>query len=276
MNDHRDHGATEPSQRPPGPLGWDLPASIEAAWGVRDRPHKGPKPGLTLQRVVDAAVGVAESEGLAAVSMSRVATELGASTMSLYRYVAAKDELLDLMADAAAGPPPSPPDPAQSWRKGLSQWAWGLRGSYYRAPWSLHIPIRGLPVTPNQVGWFENGLASLAATGLSAEEKASVALLISTYTRSEAMINADLNAAVQASGMPPDEWMSYYGRLLTTLTDPQHFPAISKAVADGVFDKADPPDKEFGFGLERILDGIEVFVQARTAAGPTAADPGAA
>jgi AcrR family transcriptional regulator len=261
MDDHSDHGA---AQAP----GWELPASIEAAWGVRDRPHKGPKPGLTLQRVVDAAVRVAESEGLAAVSMSRVAAELGASTMSLYRYVAAKDELLDLMADAAAGPPLSPPDPAQGWRKGLSQWAWGLRGTYYRAPWSARIPVRGLPVTPNQVGWFENGLASLAPTGLSEEEKASVALLISTYTRSEAMINADLTAAVQASGMPPDEWMSYYGRLLTTLTDPQRFPAISKAVAAGVFDKADPAEKEFGFGLERILDGIEVFVRARAEAGP--------
>src|ERR1700733_2820868 len=125
MNDHSDQGAKQ------GP-GWQLPASIEAAWGVRDRPHKGPKPGLTLPRVVDAAVRVAEAEGLAAVSMSRVAAELGASTMSLYRYVAAKDELLDLMADQAYGPPPPPPEPGQGWREGLSQWAWGLRTTYSR------------------------------------------------------------------------------------------------------------------------------------------------
>jgi AcrR family transcriptional regulator len=258
MDDHTDHSATRAA-------GWQLPASIEAVWGVRDRPHKGPKPGLTLGRVVDAAVRVAESEGLAAVSMSRVATELGASTMSLYRYVAAKDELLDLMADQAYGPPPPPPEPGQGWREGLSQWAWALRATYYRNAWALQIPISSLPVTPNQVGWFENGLSSLAATGLMEEVKTSVVLLINTYTRSEATINVNLSAAVQASGMPPDEWMAYYGRLLTTLTDPQRFPAISAAIAAGVFDQADAPDKEFGFGLERILDGIEVLVRASRA-----------
>src|SRR5262249_57886402 len=76
-----------------------LPGSIEASWGLRERPTKGPKPGLTIPRLVDAGVGIAREEGLAAVSMARVAKALGASTMALYRYVAAKDELLDLMAD---------------------------------------------------------------------------------------------------------------------------------------------------------------------------------
>src|SRR5260370_18893459 len=99
-----------------------LPASVAGAWGVRDRPHKGPKPGLSLERIVAAAVQVADAEGLAAVSMNRVATELGTAPMSLYRYVTAKDELLALMLDAAyASPPTGPPtsgplspDPAPS------------------------------------------------------------------------------------------------------------------------------------------------------------------
>jgi AcrR family transcriptional regulator len=242
---------------------WELPASIEAAWGLRDRPHKGPKPGLSLKRIVDAAVRVAESEGLAAVSMSRVAAEVGASAMSLYRYVAAKDELLDLMVDAASGPPP-PLEPGEGWREGLSRWAWALRAAYYRNTWAVHIPVRGLPVTPNQVSWFENGLQCMASTGLTQDERASAVLLASTYTRSEAMLGAEIGAAIRASGTSPQEWMSYYGRLLTTLTDPQRYPAISRLVADGVFDKADDPAVEFTFGLERILDGIEALVRART------------
>ena len=110
--------------RQPGEAPWELPASIEAAWGVRDRPHKGPKPGLSLPRIVEAGVRVAAAEGLAAVSMSRVAAELGASTMSLYRYVSAKDELLDLMVDAAWGPPP-PLEPGQHWRDGLTRYEIG-------------------------------------------------------------------------------------------------------------------------------------------------------
>jgi AcrR family transcriptional regulator len=78
-----------------------LPASIEAAWGVRTRPGKGPRPALSLERIVAAAVRVAAVGGLAAVSMGRVAADLGVSTMSLYRYVGSKDELLALMADLA-------------------------------------------------------------------------------------------------------------------------------------------------------------------------------
>ena len=90
----------------------DLPDTVAVAWGVRGRPHKGPRPGLSLERIVAAAIRLADAEGLAAVSMSRVATALGTAPMSLYRYVAAKDELLALMVDAAYGPPPSGPLPS--------------------------------------------------------------------------------------------------------------------------------------------------------------------
>ena len=82
-----------------------LPGSVAAAWGVRERPHKGPKPGLSLGRIVEAAVRVADTEGLDAVSMGRVAAELGTAPMSLYRHVSAKEELLTMMVDAAWGRP---------------------------------------------------------------------------------------------------------------------------------------------------------------------------
>ena len=88
-----------------------LPGTVAAAWGVRERPHKGPKPALSLARIVAAAVQVADAEGLDAVSMGRVAAELGAAPMSLYRHVAGKEELLTLMVDAAWGAPPDRPQP---------------------------------------------------------------------------------------------------------------------------------------------------------------------
>ena len=99
--------------------GAGLPASIEAAWGVRTRPSKGPRPTLSLERIVAAAVRVAAADGLAAVSMSRVAAELGVSTMSLYRYVGSKAELLALMVDVPYEPPPRP-EPGEGWRRGRS------------------------------------------------------------------------------------------------------------------------------------------------------------
>src|SRR5262245_35900157 len=104
-------------------IGGGLPASIAAAWGLRERPNKGPRPALSLQRIVAAAVRVAAADGLQAVSMGRVASELGVSTMSLYRYVGAKEELLALMADLTFEAPPARRGPEESWRDGLARWA---------------------------------------------------------------------------------------------------------------------------------------------------------
>jgi AcrR family transcriptional regulator len=238
-----------------------LPASIAAAWGLRERPSKGPKPGLSLERIVEAAVKVAESEGIAAVSMSRVATELGSSAMALYRYVAAKDELLELMVDAAAGELLSTvPEPAESWRGGLSRWAWTYHDVLRRHSWVLRIPISGPPITPNQTAWLEHGLATLRETGLHEGEKMGVILLIAGYVRNEATLAADLEAAAAASGK---EFMPTWGQLIARLTDPERFPALHAAIASGIFDQDDDPDEDFAFGLERVLDGIEALMRAR-------------
>jgi AcrR family transcriptional regulator len=238
-----------------------LPASIEAAWGLRERPSKGPKPGLSLERIVQAAVEVAKAEGIAAVSMNRVAAQLGSSAMALYRYVAAKDELLALMVDAAFDAY-TPPEPATSWRKGLERWAWTYHDALRRHPWVLHVPISGPPITPNQITWLEEGLAALRATGLPEGEKMSVILLVSGYVRNEAAITADIQAAVAQSGKPV---MPSWGEQVTRLTAPERFPALHAALASQTFDRDDDPDDEFRFGLERVLDGIEVLVRKRAA-----------
>lgn len=236
-----------------------LPRSIASAWGLGGRPSRGPKPGLSLERIVAAAVEVARTEGLAAVSMARVATELGASTMSLYRYVTAKDELLALMADAALGPPSSPAEPQEGWRDGCRRWAWECHDRYRQHPWVLQIPIQGPPMTPNQVAWLDDGLRALRDTGLAEHEKASVVLLLSGYVRNEAVLTADLTAAHP----PSQDIMAGYVQLLRTVTDARDYPALHATLDAGVFDTADDPDIEFEFGLERILDGVEVLVRDR-------------
>jgi AcrR family transcriptional regulator len=235
------------------------PRSIEAAWGLRDRPRKGPKPTLTLSKIADAGIAVAARDGLDAVSMGRVAAELAVAPMSLYRYVDSKDELLQLMADTAWGPPPEPPETG-SWRERLAAWAWATRAAMYRHPWALRVPIAGLPAYPNNCAWFEAGLAALAGTSLTETQKASVALLVTGYVRNEATIGADIGAAMQASG-DPQRWMTGYRDLLAKLTDPIRFPAITRLLQAGVFDQADGPDDEFVFGLERILDGVARLIE---------------
>jgi AcrR family transcriptional regulator len=231
-----------------------LPASIERAWGLRERPTKGPKPGLSLDRIVAAAVKLAAAEGLAAVSMGRVARELGAAPMSLYRYVASKDELLALMIDAAVGPPPAL-QPGKDWRAGLLRWSW----SYYEAlashPWVVHVPISGPPVTPNGVAWMEAGLASLGETGLDEGEKLSVILLLGGYVRNEIALMADASGEQSVS--------SAWSRVITRVTDAERFPALHRALASGVFDEEDDPDEAFRWRLERLLAGVDVLVRER-------------
>lgn len=249
--------------------GTGLPPAVELLWGLRERSRRGgPKPALTLERIVAAAVELADAGGLPALSMSRLAEKLGFTTMSLYRYVASKEELLLLALDAAIGPPPDI-DPAGGWRPRAERWARALLDFYRRHPWTLDVPISGLPAGPNQLLWFDRGLAALEETRTTEAERASSVLLMAMYTRNQAQLGADLVRAEQLAaetGSAPQPW----AQVLTRLIDPDRFPALSKVVAAGVFDDDDGAgggeeyaDHEFDFGLQRILDGIEALDRSR-------------
>jgi AcrR family transcriptional regulator len=253
----------------------DLPPALEAAWGLRDQPRKGPKPGLTLAKIVEAAIRLADRDGLDAVSMARVAAELGAAPMSLYRHITSKDDLLELMTDTAWGPPPAPL--IGTWREQLTQWARTMRQRMSAHPWTLRVPVSGLPVYPNNVAWFEQGLAALADTPISEQHKPSTLLLISGYVRNEVMTGSDMAATIRtqaaaaedlkAAGTdgeqldPGTAWARQYRDLMVKLADPVRFPATARLLESGVFDIADVPDEEFDFGLDRILDGIECLIK---------------
>ena len=239
-----------------------IPDAVAAAWGVPDRTRrKGPKPALTLSRIVQAAIRVADAEGLEAISMARVAAEAGTAPMSLYRHLSGKEQLLELMGDAAWGTPPRPPAPGESWREGLSRWAWTMRRAAARHPWAARLPITSLPVLPNQVAWFENALACMRDTGLSEARKASVTMLLSGYVRNLAVTEMDVAVAIRDSGLAPDAWMARYGTMLRELTDAERFPALAAFLNAGVFDIADAPEDEFVFGLDRILDGVAALIE---------------
>ncbi|GAA3291286.1 hypothetical protein GCM10020295_07730 [Streptomyces cinereospinus] len=189
-------------------------------------------------------MSIAASEGLSAVSMSRVAADLGASTMALYRYLASKDELLVLMMDAIYQTPPSPPETTdEGWRAGLSRWAWEQHTILRKHTWALRIPITGPPVTPNQIIWLERGLQCLSDTPLPEGDKLSVIMLLSGYTRSEATVSADVEATFMAKA--PDELaaMVSYGQLVRRLVGPDRFPALNKVIDAGGAGRARGPGR---------------------------------
>jgi AcrR family transcriptional regulator len=237
-----------------------LPPSLELLWGLREPGSRGPRRGLTLARIVEAGMHVARTEGVGALSMARIASELGVGTMSLYRYVASKDELLTTMVDAGLGAPP-PPTEGEDWRAGLTRWAVGVRTAYQANPWALRVPISGPPLGPNNVAWLDNALASLANTPLSEQEKLSCVLLVSGFVRNDVTLAIDF---AQASGGEPH--MPGYGQLLARLISPEAMPSLHRAITSGSLDDPDDPDAKFTFGLARILDGIEALMAARAPA----------
>jgi AcrR family transcriptional regulator len=244
-----------------------VPASFETAWGLRERPVKGPRPGLSVEKIVAAGVAIAVRDGAAAVSMGRVARELGSSEMGLYRYLSAKGELLALMVDAALGAPPPNLLGDLPWREALRRWAWASFEGYQRNPWVVRIPITGPPLTPNQIRWLEAGLHPLRGTGLTEQEKASSVLMLGAQVRFQALMAAD-SAPQAGAGIANTghAGTGAYGAILARLADPQHFPAVHAAIAAGAL--GEPPEQEFiaahlTFTLERSLDGIEALIRAR-------------
>jgi AcrR family transcriptional regulator len=237
-----------------------IPPSIELAWGLREHGSRGPKRGLALEAIVDAGIAVAGSEGIEAVSMARVARELGVGTMSLYRYVDSKDELVTLMVDTALGAPATRAETArEGWREGLSRWALGVRAAYSRNPWTLKVPITGPPLGPNNVAWMESALHAMRGTQLGEQEKLSTLLLISGFVRNDATLSADFAAG--AAARPP---AATYGRILSALIDAARFPAVHRAIASGALDDEDEDfEFDFEFGLERILDGVGILIGRR-------------
>ena len=133
-------------------------------------------------------------------------------------------------------------------------------------PWSVHVPISGPPLGPHSVAWFEDALGTMRDTDLGEAEKASIVMMLAGYARNQVITMGDVQAHfLDAAGTPHDA-MRGYRDTLRGLTDADRFPALHALLDAGVFDRADPPDDEFAFGLERILDGVEALIRARAQA----------
>jgi AcrR family transcriptional regulator len=244
-----------------------LPPGLDLLWGRRGRGSRGPKPGLTIEAIVGAAIDLADREGLAAVSMARLAKVLGFTTMSLYRYITNKEELLQLMWNASATGAEDFAIEGEGWRERLTSWAMVQREMLDRHPWITQMPMAAPPMGPNSLTFLERGLESLDGTGLDEGDKLRVIGLLSSYTLSEARMAHDaLRSAEEAAAMNVEGALpaaqSYEG-LLRQLVDEDRFPRLFKiAWADqiGGAPTGFEEREEYLFGLNRILDGVQVLI----------------
>ncbi|MDB1087180.1 TetR/AcrR family transcriptional regulator [Streptomyces sp. ACA25] len=241
----------------------DMEEMLALLWRTGQPGSRGPRGTLSVDRIVTAAVDIADADGIAGVSMRRVAERLGVTTMALYRHVPGKDDLLDLMFEAAGGLPDTEKWP-EPWRPRLEAFARSFRDRLRARPWMLDIPISGPPMGPNNLAWMEAALAAMAGTGLSEDDKMGVLTLLSGYAHNEARQELSIARAAPRTGLGYEEWGPAYGTLLARIVSDGRYPALSRLVRAGVFDSAAAdPDDDFEHGLAFLLDGVEALIHNR-------------
>lgn len=254
----------EPPSVPPSPLRPELRS------GSRPEPRPAPprraahEPDqeLTRERVVRAAIDIADVEGLAALSMRGVAAKLGVATMSPYRHVGSKDELVLLMTDAVAGEVVYPEDPPSGWRARLETAARAQWVMYRRHPWLAQVISITRPVPlPNLMTYAERVLNAVDGLGLDAETMLNVHVLLYSYVRGIA-VNLESEAQAEAdTGMTEEEWMDSQNAALTALTASGEAPTFSRVVT-GLGDGYDLDlDVLFELGLQSMLDGLAILIR---------------
>ncbi|WP_329477048.1 TetR/AcrR family transcriptional regulator [Kribbella sp. NBC_01484] len=225
----------------------------ELLWGRQPAPSRGPKPAITLTGIAEAAIRIADAEGLDAVSMQRIAGELPVTKMALYRYVPGKTELLAVMSDLAMGAPPE--RPGLPWREALRAWAMDLYAGFTRHPWLLQSTIGRRLLGPNELAWMEQGLAALGDSGLRGGEQLDSILVITSHVRNIAQQSTTFPG--HSVGLTEEEVTRSLAEILST--ESERFPNLAAALRTA----AGSENQGLEFGLDRILDGVELLISAR-------------
>ena len=246
-----------------------LPPVIDLLWGRRERGKRGPRPGLSADAIVAAAVRIADAEGLDAVSMARVAHELGFTTMSLYRHVTSKDELLQLMWNASTLGAEKLVLEGDGWRPRLRMWAIIQRDVLDRHPWITQMPMASPPVGPNSLHFVERGLETLDGTGLADADKIRVIGLLASYSLSEARMaheaaraNAQAQAAEGTAAAPAS-----FEELLRELVDEKTYPRLHRLAWESGGASEVSEHDEYLWGVDTILDGVQALIDRAGAGG---------
>jgi AcrR family transcriptional regulator len=237
--------------------------SSEPIWARAEPGTRRPR--YTREQIAAAALAVADSEGIEAVSMRRVAQELGAGTMTLYHYVRTKADLLDLMDDTIMGEVLVPDDElSANWREALTEIATRSHDAFLRHPWALD-GLRGSRGGPNGMMHFEQTLAAVSMLDLPFDEKLEVALIVDDY-----VFGYVLRAAQSDFGVPDEETRRAACEYLASLIATGDYPHTSRMFGDldiaaalelmiNAFRK---PDR-FAHGLEALMDGLELKLTGR-------------
>jgi AcrR family transcriptional regulator len=230
---------------------------LAVIWMRPQRPARGPRPTHSRDEITTAAIRIADAEGIEAVSMRRVAAELGTGATSLYRYVSRKEDLFDLMVDAVLGEDGPAGRPSGDWRADLLGIAHRTRATILRHPWMAALASDRTTLGPNALDAAEHALSVVDGLGLDIDEMLVVLGTLQAFVRGYVVSELAEQEAMRRSGLDRDRWMQAHSPYIRTILESGRHPRVARVVIDATAPHdADRAERGFALGLERLLEGF--------------------
>ncbi|MBD0673059.1 TetR/AcrR family transcriptional regulator [Streptomyces sp. CBMA156] len=222
-------------------------------WERLERPAPTPRTTLTPHRIAEAAVAIADAEGLDAVTMRRLATALGVAPMAAYRYVSGKDELIELMVDFVYGQLPLDA-PTEGWRDAMRALAVHLRAMHLAHPWTVRTATP-FSLSPHQLAVPERAFAALAGHGLDADTTMAVFRTVTGYVHGSVTAEVALDALRRERGWSDgDQTRAGLAPRMSWLMGTGRYPGYQRYLREAT--RKDDPGWQFETGLDCVLAGI--------------------
>lgn len=231
-------------------------ADVEAVsiFAVPERQGRGPKPAYSRAQITEAAVRIADADGLEAASMRRIAAELGTGAMSLYRYVPSRDDLIELMYDHVVGTLEIPDRPTGDWRADLRLVARNTREMWLAHPWVADLHRARPTFGPNQLRITEFGFGALDV-GIPVDDIITLMNMLNGYVVMTVRAEIEWERERRRSGLTMQDWMRQSSPYVQRLLDGGEHPMFARVVKDASLPHMDH-EAQFAYGLERVLDCI--------------------
>jgi AcrR family transcriptional regulator len=231
---------------------------FDLVWARPERPSRGRAGGLDRQQVVRAAITIADREGLDALTMRRIARELGAGTMSLYWHVRDKDELIELMRDEVAGEHTL--QPSGDWRSDLARFARDTRGMFLRHPWLASVAFGTPPLGPNSLRQDELTMAAMNSLGVDLQTQGAVSAAVYFFVIGFVLRELAQEQVQQRTGVTREEWLASVAPYIQQQLATGRYPNLQRAITSGGdLDN----DAAFEFILNLILDAVAARLPKR-------------
>jgi AcrR family transcriptional regulator len=227
------------------------PEGFDLVWARPERPSRERAGGLDRQQIVRAAITIADHQGLDALTMRRVAHELGAGTMSLYWHVRSKDELIELMRDEVAGEHTL--QPSGDWRSDLARFARDTRGMFLRHPWLASVAWGTPPLGPNSLRQDELTMAAMSSLGVDLQTQGAIGAVVYFFVVGFVLRELAQEQVQQRTGVTIEEWRASVAPYIQQQLATGRYPNLQRAISSGGdLDN----DRAFEFILDFILDGV--------------------